>query len=367
MRPCFKIILRIVELLVVVAAVAVLFVRTTASDAFRSYRETGGTKSFWTWFAKERLGLAPMDEEDGANPADKPPRDKRAAAKSERNRAAARAATNGVALARREAQLLAQIRRIEAQLGKTPEKSAGASGKRKSRAGKPRKGTGSGGAIKVGGKSSYQKSNGLAGYRVQGIRGIEFGSSDNAPAAGMKPTMQVSYDADGNMVFRSLRWEEKRELSESIYGFNRAELHHTFDTEQLASVTFSKSFPKTEDGMREALAFYSQMSGDAAADLGFEIIDVDRTGATKSATLYEFRNGDGETSIRGAISSWSQKSVVVTLSVSDKAMTKEQRVQSDAAYASGVADTIDARIEKPHDMTDVKAASVQILNGATDR
>ena len=199
--------------------------------------------------------------------------------------------------------------------------------------------------MKTGGKSSYQAAQPGQPYRVNGIRGIEFGSTDNAPTEGSRPLLTVSYDADGNAEFRQIKWRESRELSDSIYGFNRAILEHTYDSGQLSRVTLIKSFPLTEQGMRQATEFYAAMSGEASTDLGFEVIDVDRTGNAKSPRICEFTNRDGDTSISGGMSVWSEKSVSVTLSVSDKAYTQMLSQQSKEAYNRGDESFDNARVE----------------------
>ena len=59
-----KTIFRLVEAGVVGAALVVLCVRFTESDAYREYRRTGGRNGFWSWFAKEKCGVALPGVED---------------------------------------------------------------------------------------------------------------------------------------------------------------------------------------------------------------------------------------------------------------------------------------------------------------
>ena len=324
-----KTIFRLVEAGVVGAALVVLCVRFTESDAYREYRRTGGRNGFWSWFAKEKCGVALPGVED---------KDEAFAAAQAKAKAKV-AATKKEILAKLEARKkelvqaeMKECKRLEA-VRKALAKKAGKAGK--SSKGKGRAFTGSSGKVKTGGKSSYRAGAPGQMYRVNGIQGIEFGSTDNAPAAGVKPLLSVSYDADGNAEFRQLKWRENRELSDKIYGFDQAWLDHTYDSGQLSEVVFHKRFPMTEDGMRQAMEFYTSMSGEASQDLGFEVIDVDRTGNAKSPIIYEFRNADGETAIRGAVSTWSDNSIHVTLNVSDKGYVKMQNEQSAAAYERG--------------------------------
>ena len=332
---------RIVEALIVGAALVVLTVRYTAADAYQEYRRTGGRNDFWSWFAKEKCGVSlPSVEDQDAKAAAE---EKKAKAKAEREKEAKLAQ-----LEAREKELVAaeakEMKRLEAARKKLVEQQRKKSAKGSTK-GKGRSFAGSSGKVKTGGKSSYRAGAPGQMYRVNGIQGIEFGSSDNAPAEGVKPLLSVSYDADGNAEFRQLKWRENRELSDAIYGFDQAWLDHTYDSGQLSEVILHKKFPMTEEGVRQAMEFYSSMSGAASQDLGFDIIDVDRTGNAKSATICEFTNKDGETSIRGAVSAWSDNSLTVTLRVQDKSYTQIQKDQSTAAYERGDPGLENARVE----------------------
>ena len=335
-------IFRTAELLVVGAALVALTVRYTASDAYQEYRCTGGRNGFWSWFAREKCGVSLPGVED---------QDEKFAAEGKKAKAKAKREEKKAKLAEleaREKELVAaeakEVERLEAARKKLVEQQRKKSAKGSAK-GKERSFTGSGGKVKTGGKSSYRA--GVPGqmYRVNGIQGIEFGSTDNAPVEGVKPLLSVSYDADGNAEFRQLKWRENRELSDKIYGFDQAWLDHTYDSGQLSEVILHKKFPMTEEGVRQAMEFYSSMSGEASRDLGFDVIDVDRTGNAKSATICEFRNGDGETAIRGAVSTWSDNAVTVTLKVQDKGYVQMQREQSAAAYERGDPGLEDARID----------------------
>ena len=331
---------RIVEALIVGAALAVLTVRYTASDAYQEYRRTGGRNGFWSWFAKERCGIVlPGVEDQDANAAAE---EKKAKATAEREKKAKLAE-----LEARENELVEaeakERKRLEAARKAITAKNRSNSGKQTK--GKGRSFAGSSGKVKTGGKSSYRAAAPGQMYRVDGIQGIEFGSTDNAPAEGVKPLLSVSYNENGDAEFRQLKWRENRELSDSIYGFDQAWLNHTYDSGQLSEVILHKKFPMTEEGVRQAMEFYSSMSGAASQDLGFDIVDIDRTGNAKSATICEFRNGDGETAIRGAVSAWSDNSITVTLKVSDKGYAKMQGEQSAAAYERGDSGLENARVE----------------------
>ena len=334
-----KIAFRLVEALIVGAALVVLTMRYTAADAYQEYRRTGGRNGFWSWFAKEKCGIALPGVEDW---------DAKAAAEEKKAKAEQQRKAKLAELEARERELVAaetkEKKRLEAVRKKLVEQHRKKSAKGSSK-GKGRSFTGSSGKVKTGGKSSYRAGTPGQMYRVNGIQGIEFGSTDNAPAEGVKPLLSVSYNENGDAEFRQLKWRENRELSDAIYGFDQAWLDHTYDSGQLSEVILHKKFPMTEEGVRQAMEFYSSMSGAASQDLGFDVIDIDRTGNAKSATICEFRNGDGETAIRGAVSAWSDNSVTVTLKVSDKGYAKMQGEQSTAAYERGDPGLENARVE----------------------
>ena len=354
-----RFVFRGVEAVIVGAALVVLTVRYAASDAYQEYRRTGGRNGFWSWFAKEKCGvsLPGVEDQDEKFAAE----EKKAKAKAEREEKKAMLAQ----LEAREKELVAaeakEMRRLEAARKKLVEQQRKKSA-RGSAKGKGRSFTGSSGKVKTGGKSSYRAAAPGQMYRVNGIQGIEFGSSDNAPAEGVKPLLSVSYDADGNAEFRQLKWRENRKLSDSIYGFDQAWLDHTYDSGQLSEVILHKKFPMTEEGIRQAMEFYSSMSDAASQDLGFDVIDIDRTGNAKSATICEFKNGDGETAIRGAVSAWNDNSLTVTLKVQDKGYTRMQKDQSAAAYERGDSGLENARVEVwGKDFTSPKGRANELL------
>jgi len=334
-----KIVVRLVEAIIVSMALLVLVVRTAQSNAYGEYVRNGGRCDFWQWFAKDRCGLHFAEDPDEIAAAE------RAAAqeKLEATRKREMLERAKAAVEQMKAEEL-QCHKLVKRSKKTPKAKQSVKSIKERK--KPRASSGHGGKVNVGGKSSYRVADGATPYRVNGIRGIEFGSTDNAPALDAKPVMVVSYDANGNEEFRSLRWEEVRELSESIYGFEKAELTHTYDTEQLSTVSLQKSFPLTEEGMKQAVDFYTKMSSEASTDLGFEVIDIDRTGNEKSSTIYEFRNGDGETKIHGSVNVWNDKRVTVSLSVTDTGYSKMVGEQSSAAYerSDGGLDTTRVRV-----------------------
>lgn len=332
---------RLVEALIVGAALVVLTVRFTQSDAYQEYRRTGGRNGFWSWFAKEKCGVALPGVED---------LDAKAAAEEKKAKAKAECEEKKLKLAEleaREKELVAaeakERKRLEAARKAITAKNRSKSGK--STKGKGRSFAGSSGKVKTGGKSSYRAAAPGQMYRVDGIQGIEFGSTDNAPSEGVKPLLSVSYNENGDAEFRQLKWRENRELSDKIYGFDQAWLDHTYDSGQLSEVILHKKFPMTEEGARQAMEFYSSMSDAASQDLGFDIVDIDRTGNAKSATICEFTNKDGETSIRGAVSAWNDNSLTVTLRVQDKGYTQMQRDQSTSAYERGDPGLENARVE----------------------
>ena len=332
---------RLVEALIVGAALVVLTVWFTQSDAYQEYRRTGGRNGFWSWFAKEKCGVALPGVED---------LDAKAAAEEKKAKAKAECEEKKLKLAEleaREKELVAaeakERKRLEAARKAITAKNRSKSGK--STKGKGRSFAGSSGKVKTGGKSSYRAAAPGQMYRVDGIQGIEFGSTDNAPSEGVKPLLSVSYNENGDAEFRQLKWRENRELSDKIYGFDQAWLDHTYDSGQLSEVILHKKFPMTEEGARQAMEFYSSMSDAASQDLGFDIVDIDRTGNAKSATICEFTNKDGETSIRGAVSAWNDNSLTVTLRVQDKGYTQMQRDQSTSAYERGDPGLENARVE----------------------
>lgn len=330
-------------------ALALVAARRIGAPAFDAYRERGGGKGFWAWFARDACGL-PVPGIDRAEDEEPEPRraaeGAAAAARGERMRAAAKKAA--VERAREAAREETLARKLEAaRKAKRDEAKAAVQNAAAAAAGKraPSASGRSGGSVKTGGKSSFTGGDGKRPYRVVGIQGLEFGSSDNAPPEGAKPIMSVAYDADGNAEFHSLKWRELRALSEPVYGFDKAYLNHTYGTEQLSSVVLTKSFPFTEEGFRQAAEFYRTMAGEASADLGFEPVHKDRMDQLNRATLCEFTNRDGDTSIRGSVSAYSDKALTVQLSVADRAYSRELADQARAAYESGVADAVDARIE----------------------
>lgn len=317
--------------------VSAVLVREIGDSAYARYLERGGEKGFWSWFARDRCHL-PLP---GVEAAEEEPGVKQHAAAAERAKALEAAKQQ----ARREAQRRKEAESKAMAKGKPHKESPGKNaGVRKRKAAKNARKR-AGGSLNTGGTSSFTAGNAKSPYRVNGIRGIEFGSSDNAPADGARPVMTVAYLDDGSTEFRGLKWKESKRLTDPVYGFDRAELIHSYDTEQLSTVSFRKSFPFTEEGLRQATEFYQAMAAEASADLGFDVVNVDRTDNLKSATVCEFRNGDGETSIRGAISAWSDNALTVSFTVTDKTYAKEVKAQSDAAYQSGVADSVNARIE----------------------
>lgn len=352
-----KTVFRLVEALIVGAALVVLTVRYTASDAYQEYRRTGGRNGFWSWLAKVKCGVSfpgveDLDEKSAA--------EKKAKATAERAKKAKLAE-----LEAREKELVAaeakELKRLETARKKLVEQQRKKSAKAVAK-GKGRSFTGSSGKVKTGGKSSYREAAPGQMYRVSGIQGIEFGSTDNAPAEGVKPLLSVSYDANGNAEFRQLKWRENRELSDKIYGFDQARLDHTYDSGQLSEVMFHKKFPMTEDGVRKAMEFYATMSGEVSRDLGFKVVDIDQRNNAKNAAIYEFRNGDGETAIRGSIGAWNDDSVHVTLKVSDKGYVRMQREQSTSAYERGDSGLENARVEVwGKDFTSSKGRANELL------
>ncbi len=328
-------------------ALALVAVRRVGAPAFDAYRERGGEKGFWAWFARDACGLPVPGVARAEDEAALRRQTKESAAAESGERMRADAKKEAAERARKAAREETLARKLEAarKAKRDDAKAAGqepAAGAAKKRTAVLRR---SGGRVKTGGKSSFTGGDGKRPYRVVGIQGIEFGSSDNAPPDGAKPILSVAYDADGNAEFRSLKWRELRALSEPVYGFDKAYLNHTYDTEQLSSVVLSKSFPFTEEGLRQATEFYRTMSGEASADLGFKPVHKDRMDQSSRATLCEFTNRDGDTSIRGSVSAYSDKSLTVQLSISDRAYSEELAAQARTAYESGEADAVDARIE----------------------
>ena len=353
-----KTVFRLVEALIVGAALVVLMVRTTQSDAYQECRRTGGRNGFWSWFAKEKCGVSLPGVED---------LDEKSVAEEKKAKAAAERAKKAklADLEAREKELVAaetkEKKRLEAVRKKLVEQQRKKSAKGSAK-GKGRSFAGSSGKVKTGGKSSYRAGAPGQMYRVNGIQGIEFGSTDNAPAEGVRPLMSVSYDADGNAEFKGLKWRQSRKLSDPIYGFENAVLDHTYESGQLSRVTLTKSFPLNEQGMRQAMEFYASMSDQASSDLGFEVVDIDRTGSEKSPRICEFRNKEGETSISGQVNVWSDKRVTVSLSVNDSGYSKMATQQAREAYDVGDPGLSDARIEVwGRDYSEQKAIANELL------
>ena len=354
-----KIVFRLVEALIVGAALVVLTARYTTSDAYQEYRRAGGRNGFWSWFAKEKCGvsLPGVEDQDEKFATEKESKDK-AKAKAAQERQKAKLAE----LEKREKDLVAAEAKEKKRLAAVKKMLAAKKGAKSGKSGKGRSFAGSSGTVKTGGKSSYQPAAPGQMYRVNGIQGIEFGSTDNAPAEGVRPLMSVSYDADGNAEFKTLKWRQSRKLSDPIYGFENAILDHTYESGQLSRVTLTKSFPLNEQGMQQAMEFYASMSDQASSDLGFEVVDVDRTGSEKSPRICEFRNKEGETSISGQVNVWSDKRVTVSLSVDDTGYSKMARQQAREAYDVGDPGLSDARIEVwGRDFSEQKAIANELL------
>jgi len=343
----FKPMLRVFEIVIVGAAIAVLGVKHAKNDAYEEYVKEGGRRSFFSWLAASDDAL----DEDIAQG-----RAKQAAVKAKKEQARRESFAARQAEAKAEAERIATLEKkaaeLRAKLRRTDEASqrvAEEYAKRHAEAAKHR-----GGAVKTGGKSGYVRADGRTPYRVSGIQGIEFGSSDNAPGPNVKPILSVRYDENGNMVFQGLKWSEGKNLTDPVYGFEKATLEHSIDSEQLSSVTFNRSFPFTEQGYRDAMAFYEKMSGEASADLGFEAVTQDRTDKLRTSSICGFTNKGGDTTISGGVSAWSDSHFTVSLRVADNAYSAEMRSQSNAAYESGLADTIDARVVVGKDCTENK-------------
>lgn len=330
-----KHVLRIVEIVIVGAAIAVLGVKGAKSDAYDEYVKQGGVRSFWSWVMTGDESVKDELEEVAAR--------KTAAKKKamlnmlDAKRAAAKAEEECIAkLEKMAAELREKIRRSDDEAKRIADEYQ----KKHDKSAKHR-----GGSVKTGGKSSYVAGDGRTPYRVQGIQGIEFGTSDNAPGPKIKPLLSVRYDENGNMLFQQLKWRENKNLTDPVYGFDKAWLDHSIDSEQLSSVTFNKQFPFTEQGLMHAIGFYQKMSAQAGDDLGFEPITKDRTVNLKSSSILSFTNKGGDTTISGGINAWHDDHFTVTLTVRDKAYSAETKAQSNAAYESGLADSVDARIE----------------------
>lgn len=331
-----KFFIKILEVVIVGAAIAVLGVKSTKSGAYEKYVKHGGGRSFWSWVATDDETLEAEFAEEKA---------RRHAAFLEKKKE----------LAEQQAEARAEAERIAALESKAAAERAAAKRKsgnaraerlaaehRKKHAQSARH---RGGSVKTGGRSSYVVGDGRTPYRVSGIQGIEFGTSDNAPGPKVKPLLSVKYDENGNMVFQQLKWRENKNLTDSVYGFDKAWLDHSIDSEQLSSVTFNKTFPFTEQGLKDAMAFYTKMTGEASTDLGFEPVIKDHTDNLKSSTICSFTNKGGDTTISGGINAWSENHLTVTLKVTDNVYSGETKAQSNAAYESGLANTIDARVE----------------------
>lgn len=332
--------LRIFLHAVIAVSLAVLALRGIEGERFREYRRRGGQNGFFGWFAKDVCGvnLPGVEDEDVRE------EEERAERAAKRKAEKARMALLKAEAAKAEQQRLAdEAKAKELERKRAAAKKAGganAAAKDAKRRGNAKKG----GKIHTGGRSVHTGGDGLSPYHVSGIRGIEFGSTENAPAENVKPVLGVRMNDDGTMEFARLHWREMKELDEPIYGFDRAQLNHSYDSEELATVALHKNFPFTEEGMRQAMEFYRTMSAEASADLGFEVKTVDNTG-NSNASVCGFSSDDGDTTIHGGVYTWSDKTITVSLSVADKAYNREMRKQSQGAYESGIADTVDARVE----------------------
>ena len=227
-----KLILRIVEVVIVGAAVAVLGVKGVKSDAYDEYVKQGGERSFWSWVRTGDESVKDELEEVAARKAVAKKKAmlnmldaKRAAAKAEEERIAK--------LEKMAAELREKIRRSDDEARRIADEYQ----KKHDKSAKHR-----GGSVKTGGKSSYVAGDGRTPYRF-------------------KPTT------------------------------------------------------------------------------------MDRTDNLKSSSILGFTNKGGDTTITGGINAWSDDHFTVTLTVRDKAYSAETKAQPNAAYESGLADSVDARIE----------------------
>ena len=79
-----RIVFRLVEALIVGAALAVLTIRSVESDDYGEYRRAGGRNGFWSWFAREKCGVAlpGAEDRDAAFAAEREAREKAKAKKA---------------------------------------------------------------------------------------------------------------------------------------------------------------------------------------------------------------------------------------------------------------------------------------------
>lgn len=321
----------------VAAGSALYGVRRARDDAYAEYARRGGARSFWSWVAADEelvdaeiAAAKAKERSDGVLRREAEAAEEALLKEEERRIAALKRSADAL-----ERKVKADDARAKRVAEEERRRHAARQARRRAQ------------TISVGGrKSTFVAAAPGTPYRVTGVRGIEFGTSDNAPGPNAKPLLQVSYDKDGNQVFNRLIWRENKFLSEPIYGFERAQLVHSYDSEQLSSVMLNRQFPMTEEGLRQATEFYEKMSGEAAADLGFKVQDRDVTD-TRSAQVREFvsTDKDSATTVSGTISAWHDDHLTVTFTVTDKASQANTKAQSDAAYEAGVADAVEANVE----------------------
>lgn len=167
------------------------------------------------------------------------------------------------------------------------------------------------------------------GYSLKTV--VEFGTQTGLNPK-LKPYMIVN-DTDDGCAFKRLVWRSDVQFDDGgVYGFDKAWMTHTYDTKELASMTFHKEFNMDAEGVKDAAEFYNQMMSEVERDLGIKLKSYDNVDKSDKTSLYGFRGKMDGTDIAGSVSTWSEGKVHVTLRIGDQALQKEVVTQSNAAY-----------------------------------
>lgn len=217
--------------------------------------------------------------------------------------------------------------------------------------------------VKAGGKSKVSfGANGR--YHVEGIGGIDFGTQE-----GLNPNLQPRVTAhlkdNGEAEFRGVQWFSQVKLDNPVYGFDRADLTHTYDSQELSKMTFVKSFDMTAEGAKAAVDFYNGMLDQVQSDLGITITEKDNSAKTASSNIWRFTSDGSDSQISGGISTWSDNKITVTLSVADRALQGSVKGQGQAAYARGDQAVLESsRVHYDNaDRTVGHTAAVELIGG----
>lgn len=216
--------------------------------------------------------------------------------------------------------------------------------------------------VRAGGKSRVTfGANGQ--YHVEGVGGIDFGSSEGLNP-NLQPRIVAHLNENGEQEFRGIQWFSQVDLDNPVYGFNRADLTHTYDTQELSKMTFVKSFDMTAEGAKAAVEFYNSMLNEVQSDLGLTIKEKDNSAKTSSSSLWSFTSDGSDSKITGGISTWSDNKITVMLSVADRPLQSAAKEQGASAYERGDSGLDSTRVHLDNaDRTVGHTTAVDLIRG----